>query len=109
VLTLQLYTQCKKLRIDQSQKDEAEMDDATTDMEIEDGEQDRRPQRRGCWGNFRALWHFEPQSQEYVFKKLFGTDDPLTTSQRKLYLQPLEKSSEDAGSVHGTSKWPTSL
>lgn len=74
VLCLQLYSQCKKMRTDHAKVEQEEdeiADEATTEVSIDlgaSGEAVREKKRCICCKNFKALWKFEPQSQEYVFK-----------------------------------------
>ena len=61
VVVLQLYSQCKKLRIDDSQPEE---DDATTEVSLDHEETATQRRKRSgciCWKNFTALWSYEPQ------------------------------------------------
>jgi hypothetical protein len=75
-----MYSQCKKLSM-KKEDDEKVEDDATTvgSLELPENE-DRTPRPNRCiwWYNFKDLWKFRPQSQAYLYKQLFGEEDPST-------------------------------
>lgn len=108
VLCLQNYSQVKKLK-QQQHEIEAVEDDATTEVSID---HDRNVEERSrkskciCCSNFGALWSYRPQSQDYLYRQLFGEDPEVKSPGLNLKIGQVLSPIDEISSNAETSKFP---